>query len=686
MGAEDREEAIIKDSARDHRRQVAAKEYVPFKRVPDVKGGGLEPEGSSPDFRSVSPSQALQEDTSAKSISSKASQLSSVSRRSSNEECSTNKSHSSHNPASDEVTLPPFSDDIKLTAPLRARQRPLSHKARKVLQDWIHKMTSRGVISKVDPDYPKALLATVVVKDRVTHNCAILSASVRKDGRFPNSQLPQSIWTWSRTVPYLCKIDLSKAFHSIPLQEDQKPYYCFHFQGDHFRYNKMPMGAQGAPKHFHAVMGKIIATLPFAEHVRFYQDDIFIGGSSEDEALQRADRCQTTLENLGFKLNLEKSGYDEKTYVLGMIHDRREKALYIPDEKIRRLRREIDTMGCFSHEPHLWKPAAKSAIGVLSWASDFVPPAFKKAIKRMNADIKDRSFLGADTISLWKQIPDIMAQARLYFCDTTNAATLIFDASATGAAMVVKLGNQTLFTTTVETQRASASSVMELEGAYKAVKKGFIRLKRELSTIPITQVTLMFDNKTAVAAFKDENEESESSVIAQRIRRLIESKFEIMAVNYLPGKINAADAPSRAMQNQEATYGGQQSRPPSQLPRPSHTKKSYLQVAQASIGSHRMTLRHRPLQLRPETYGRQAQLAITSSNTPQPDQRRYKLTTINGSPFITKSDGSPVTHREPSKMDELGPAYNTRAKNLMPICMDTPQVTNRRTRARTRAS
>ncbi|EZG42997.1 RNA-directed DNA polymerase, partial [Gregarina niphandrodes] len=91
------------------------------------------------------------------------------------------------------------------------------------------------------------------------------------------------------------KIDLSKAFHTIPLPTDQIGTYAFQHRDKFYAYKCMPMGATNAPKHFHLTMGTILKKLRYAEHVRFYQDDIFIAADDERDLKRRFETTKKYL-------------------------------------------------------------------------------------------------------------------------------------------------------------------------------------------------------------------------------------------------------------------------------------------------------------------------------------------------------------------------------------------------------
>ncbi|EZG56861.1 RNA-directed DNA polymerase [Gregarina niphandrodes] len=83
---------------------------------------------------------------------------------------------------------------------------------------------------------------------------------------------------WAAGQKNLAKMDLSKAFHAIPVAEDQMNYAILDSRGQAYRYRRMPMGAMCAPKHFSMVMGKVLGELSDYDkvHVRSYQDDVVV--------------------------------------------------------------------------------------------------------------------------------------------------------------------------------------------------------------------------------------------------------------------------------------------------------------------------------------------------------------------------------------------------------------------------
>ncbi|EZG42905.1 putative reverse transcriptase [Gregarina niphandrodes] len=182
-----------------------------------------------------------------------------------------------------------------------------------IYRQWIDNLLTQGKLKQLN-QRPNFTLPVRIVNERVTHDCRPLLPFITTDGRFPNVQSCWPIVAWAAQQPYLAKIDLTKAFHSIPLAQDQIGAYAFELDGKYYAYTTMPMGATNAPRHFHHVMGKILSHLPFASEIRYYQDDIFISATDQRQLKYRYEQAIKYLNNCHFQINHTKSQLNQTTY------------------------------------------------------------------------------------------------------------------------------------------------------------------------------------------------------------------------------------------------------------------------------------------------------------------------------------------------------------------------------------
>jgi len=130
--------------------------------------------------------------------------------------------------------LPAFSDQIpenfRVEATFRVRSQ-LTAEDQRAYKSWADEMERLRVIKRVRRRQLNVCLQPQVVhakgKTRITHNCRPLATGVTKTSRFPHSQSPLVIHRWAAAQAAIVKLDLLKAFHSVPLAEDQRRFYGF---------------------------------------------------------------------------------------------------------------------------------------------------------------------------------------------------------------------------------------------------------------------------------------------------------------------------------------------------------------------------------------------------------------------------------------------------------------------------
>ncbi|EZG42998.1 putative KRAB-A domain protein [Gregarina niphandrodes] len=107
---------------------------------------------------------------------------------------------------------------------------------------------------------------------------------------------------------YFTKIDLSKSFWQIPLDEMSKKYTAFYGPDGLYEYNRLPFGLKTAPAIFQKVIDEVLSgftTFAFA-----YIDDIAVIGADPLECRLRLKEIVDRLEGHGFTINQAKSVFE----------------------------------------------------------------------------------------------------------------------------------------------------------------------------------------------------------------------------------------------------------------------------------------------------------------------------------------------------------------------------------------
>lgn len=122
---------------------------------------------------------------------------------------------------------------------------------------------------------------------------------------------------------YFSTIDLSSAYHQIPICEKDKAKTAFSTRLGQYEFNRMPFGLCGAPATFQRAMNILLRSENW-EKCLIYLDDILIFGKSFKEHLERTNLIFTKLLQAGIKLAPAKCElFKEKLLYLGHIIDKK---------------------------------------------------------------------------------------------------------------------------------------------------------------------------------------------------------------------------------------------------------------------------------------------------------------------------------------------------------------------------
>ena len=141
---------------------------------------------------------------------------------------------------------------------------------------------------------------------------------------------------------YFTSIDLSNAFHSIPLHPSSKKFICFQLGNQRFQFNCIPFGLTSAPRIFTKLLRPVISHLRnLGIRVSAYLDDFLIASPDPSLLVSHTQFTINLLNSLGYKVNLAKSSLIPSHSInhLGFLWDSLNYSLSVPDEKIFKIRR-----------------------------------------------------------------------------------------------------------------------------------------------------------------------------------------------------------------------------------------------------------------------------------------------------------------------------------------------------------
>lgn len=108
------------------------------------------------------------------------------------------------------------------------------------------------------------------------------------------------------------KLDLSRAFSQISIDEQSKKYVTITTHLGLFRFNRIPYGVSSAPAIHQRAMDRILRDIP---KVLCYQDDIFITGKDIQDHKERLETALKCLQDNNLRINKDKCSFLQSSMV-----------------------------------------------------------------------------------------------------------------------------------------------------------------------------------------------------------------------------------------------------------------------------------------------------------------------------------------------------------------------------------
>lgn len=321
--------------------------------------------------------------------------------------------------------------DVGDEKPLKQPWYQISPIVEKALYKELDSMLEQGVIERCESEWSNPV---VMVKKEDKYRFCLDFRKVNmitKKDVYP-IPLMSNILDKLKSAMYISKIDLSKAFHQIPLTKESKAITAFRVPGKGlFQFTRMPFGLTNAPATFQRLMDKLIGP-ELEPHVFAYLDDIIIVTEDFQDHLVWLKLVLETLEKAGLVINPDKSEFccSEVKYLGYLVNH---KGLQVDPEKLG----PIETF-----------PAPKTVtqvrrfVGMASWYRRFIPD-FSTKVEPINRLIaKGTKFIwGPEQQTAFDLIKRMLLDAPILKCpDFTQRFYLQTDASNVGLGAVLSQG------------------------------------------------------------------------------------------------------------------------------------------------------------------------------------------------------------------------------------------------------
>lgn len=171
---------------------------------------------------------------------------------------------------------------------------------------------------------------------------------------------PEDLFVQVHKAKYFTKVDLTKGFWQLPIEESSRKYTAFKVPNGHFQFKYVPFGLANSPSFFNRTIRNVLQGL---SNVIFYFDDILIYNDDWESHLMSVQQVMTRLRDYGLTVKPEKLelGFFKITFLGHVVGGGKME----PDPKnLERI------MGL---RPPTNKKEVRSILGIANYYSKFIP-------------------------------------------------------------------------------------------------------------------------------------------------------------------------------------------------------------------------------------------------------------------------------------------------------------------------
>ena len=434
------------------------------------------------------------------------------------------------------------------------------------LQDYelilneINDMLNLGIISEINDNIPRYFSNIFLVKrdsltsrNRPIINLKPLNKHLITE-KFKMSSFKDVLSIISKNN-FVTKIDLTKAYYHIKLNEVSKRYICFCFDNRKFQYESLPFGLKSAPFIFHRVMNSALSFIRSKYNIIIisYLDDILIISKDFDNSIKDTEIVVNSLKNFGWQLNEDKSILKPSRLFdfLGVEFDL-DKFIYGPSKN--NLNKCINKVNKFLVKEKISCRELESLVGSLNFISQLIQqgramlhPIIAYKINNFNINERD-SYLdfSQDLKNLLKWWILVKNYSPSHISLDLPAVSAFSDASLSGWGATLQIKEEILhFQGKWEKNQKFHINTLELLAVLQFLNQAAHLLRSKV-------VNLYLDNMTAVSVLKKKG--THRSMLRQeiflKIQKIVLQENIFLNPKFIQGKINvSADVLSRSHQS-----------------------------------------------------------------------------------------------------------------------------------------
>lgn len=419
---------------------------------------------------------------------------------------------------------------------VQAKCRPIALAMEEPLTNELQRLQNAGVITPItETQWTTPIVAAKRTNGRI-RICGDFSTGLNaalEDDKYPLPNVENTFAVLSGNRVF-SQLDLSDAYHQIPLDESSSNLTAIVTTKGIFKYRRLPFGIKTAPAIFQRCIDQTLSGIP---GTIAYLDDILVMGSTDREHEERLLKVLERLQQRGFRLNLNKCKFCLKEVkFLGLL---------INADGIRADPERTRAIANMPNPSNVTE--VRSFLGMINHYGKFVPRLHQIKHPLEQLLKKNTTFYWTESQEkAVKQVKDIMLSPLLLeHFDPTKTIIVAADASSTG------IGGVLLQRDSKGIERAvyhMSQSLTETQQNYSQLEKEALALvsavERFHKFIYGRHFILQTDHKPLLALLRTENTKGLKQMAAARLKRwalrLLGYDFSIEYVNTNDfGKVDA---------------------------------------------------------------------------------------------------------------------------------------------------
>lgn len=186
-----------------------------------------------------------------------------------------------------------------------------SDKSRGLISGEVENLWKKGVMEPVS-ECEGQYISNVFIRPKPNGKCRVIIdlSDLKMDFEYKHSKMENLQTAIDLCTPgcFMGSLDLSDAYYSVPIHDDDRKFLRFRWGRSLFQYTCLPNGLAQAPRKFTKLLKPVFASLQLKGHSCFgYIDDTFVMGESFEGCLDSLARLRELLISQGFKIHPDKS-------------------------------------------------------------------------------------------------------------------------------------------------------------------------------------------------------------------------------------------------------------------------------------------------------------------------------------------------------------------------------------------